>query len=116
MASLPLPWIEALFAKFSAFYGAQFAQKWAGSNLDQVKTEWADALGRFEGLTLKAAVEHCRDNVQFPPSLPEFVTICKSQRVRPEHQLFLPHNFTKSDKGAEILAGIKAMLKKGQPT
>lgn len=112
--ALPLHWVDVLFQKFEAFYGAQFAQKWVGCDVSQVKQEWAEGLGRFDGETLKAALAHCRDNNQFPPSLPEFIVACKAYRVRPEHQLMLTHKFERSERGAEMLAGIKAMLKKGE--
>lgn len=108
---IPLSWIDALFEKFESFYGSQFVNKWKNTNIAKTKMEWAEALGRFDRDVLKDAVEHCRDNVVDPPSLPHFVSICKSFREKPAQPLLLTHNFQKTEHGLQMLKDIKEMLK-----
>ena len=111
MPQLPLTWINALFEKFEHFYGQDFARKWSVSDIDAMKQEWAEKLWQFDGATLKAAVDHCSENVPKPPSLPEFILICKQQRPHPAHQTLLPNKFEKTEYGMKAMEGIKAMLK-----
>ena len=120
MPELPLTWINALFDKFERFYGQDFARKWAIGKIDPetginetlmaMKREWAEGLGKFEGQTLRQAAEYCRENVPKPPSLPEFITICKQMRPAPEHQYCLPNKFEKTEYGLQMMEKIKTML------
>ena len=113
MMAIPLTWINALFEKFERFYGQDFVRKWNISNVDAMKQEWAEGLARFEGETLRMAVEYCRENVAKPPSLPEFIIICKEQRPLAMHQPFLSdmRKFEKTEHGMKMMENIKQMLK-----
>lgn len=109
---LPLSWIDALFLKFESFYGASFAHKWKGANVDAVKLEWAEGLGRFNGETIKRALYFLRENNPHPPSLPEFILICKSLRVDNASVLHLIRRHEISLEGLAKLEEIKKMLSK----
>lgn len=119
MVSLPLHWIDALFTRLNSFYGERFVNMWKTTDLEIVKQEWADGLGKFDTATLKAALEYFRDHIPkdraaFPPTLPEFISICKSVRPTPEQQMYLAHKFEKSDRSDEFIATMKSMLKKSE--
>lgn len=73
---LPSEWIERLFSRFSAMYGARFADMWGGSNLADVKAVWAQDLGRYSGKQIAWALELTKTK-PFPPTLPEFADWCR---------------------------------------
>lgn len=111
MPALPLTWINALFQKFESYYGQDFVRKWAGTDVMAVKQEWAEKLGKFDGETLRQSAEYCAENVPKPPSLPEFVTICKNMRPAREHMPYLPKpEFEKTEYGMKMMAEIKKLL------
>ncbi len=111
MPALPLTWINALFEKFESFYGADFTRKWGETrDVDKLKQEWAERLFPFSGDVLRQAVDHCGANVPKPPSLPEFVIICKNMKPAPEHQHYLPDKFEKTAYGMQMMEKIKTML------
>lgn len=82
--ALPSEWVDRLFLRLSVMYGAKWAAMWDGVPLADVKDGWATALARFSGETLGRALENCG---QFPPTLPEFVEICRTSAV-PSHHYF----------------------------
>jgi hypothetical protein len=73
---VPLPWVEALFAKMTGFYGAKFSDQWRGCNLDQVKALWADEMGKLTREELKRGADSLIGR-EWPPTLPEFVKLCR---------------------------------------
>ncbi len=42
--SLPLPWIDRIFAKLAISYGTDFMHRWKGLEVADVKTDWAGEL------------------------------------------------------------------------
>lgn len=60
----------------SAHYGARFADAWRGTDPASVKTVWAKELGRFTPDQLKHGIESLAQ-CKFPPTLPEFIALCK---------------------------------------
>lgn len=83
MSSLPLSWIETLFARFSAAWGAQkIGAMFPTDSHDAVKAMWANQLGRFEAETLRHALQSCIDSGrEWPPTLPEFVAACQRSAI-----------------------------------
>lgn len=75
-SALPDPWIDRLFARFEAMYGAKFADAWRGCNIAHVKTVWADSLGGCSRDELAAGVAKCMER-DWPPTLPEFLKLCR---------------------------------------
>lgn len=125
--SIPAAWVERLFARFTAIYGAQkVAAMWAVADgtdsrrveeaTAAVKAEWAQQLGRFNGGTIAVAVQAVIDSGrQWPPTLPEFVAICRDY-ARPEAmsaQLALPavgKAYTDAETARANLAKVRGML------
>lgn len=78
-SSIPISWIDTLFSRFSAAWGAQKvgAMFPAESHAD-VKALWAAQLARFEPETLRHALAATLESGrEWPPSLPEFVATCQ---------------------------------------
>lgn len=75
-SALPEPWIERLFARFEAMYGARFADAWKGCDLHNVKSVWAECLGGYSREELAAGVAKCLTR-DWPPTLPEFLQLCR---------------------------------------
>ena len=111
-APLPSAWVDRLFSRFVAMYGSQkVGAMWADADRDEVKGVWADALGRYTGETLAAAVRGLIDSgSQWPPTLPEFSEACRVAAVNRRDQalaLAAPGGaVTTREEAAEILARI----------
>jgi len=101
--------IDNLFMKFAAFYGQQFLAKWQGIDIKMVKNEWEDALSVFHEKSILIALNNCRENNPYPPSLPEFIQLCKQFRFTEQKALpqkppkFNPDNMTKIQEIKEML-------------
>ncbi len=57
-------------------YGKSFVQMWADTNLDEVKTLWAEKLGGFNAVQLGAGLTSIEER-PYPPNLPEFLAVCR---------------------------------------
>jgi hypothetical protein len=78
--ALPRKWIEVLFSKMSAFYGARFADAWRGTNPVEVQKAWAVELAKLSKAQLKAGSDNLTAIVK-APTLPEFIAHCKQARI-----------------------------------
>lgn len=67
--SLPLPWIERIFAKLTLAYGRDFLGRWEGVDLADVKTDWAHELDGFE--RFPEAIAYALSNL--PPKAPSVI-------------------------------------------
>mgnify|MGYP006935489954 CR=1 FL=1 len=74
-------WIERLFSRLAALYGAAFGRQWDGTNIADVKSVWAEKLGGFTASQIGAALKGCDDR-QYPPNLPEFIDLCRQAAKR----------------------------------
>ena len=85
---LPDAWVERLFERLAALYGSRFADMWRGTDLENVKRTWAEKLGGFAQRPeiIKAALDACDDR-PWPPTLPEFLGICREAAKRSPVQL-----------------------------
>ncbi len=75
-SALPDEWIERLFSRFEAMYGARFADAWKGCDIANVKSFWAETLGSLSRAEISAGVAGCMAR-EWPPTLPEFVKLCR---------------------------------------
>lgn len=67
-----------------------YGEPWPRSYGDTPPDSWAEALEPFEAHHIRAAVRACfRREDRWPPSLPEFVKLCKAA-VSPQHVKSLP--------------------------
>lgn len=78
--AIPKRWVEALFAKMSAFYGARFADLWRGTQLEDVQRAWGVELAKLTSAQMKAGTDALSAFVR-PPTLPEFVKHCRESRM-----------------------------------
>jgi hypothetical protein len=93
---LPRDWVTKIFSKFASFYGEDFARKWANVDHEAMIDDWALKLERFNGTTIGKALDWCAENQSKPPTLPEFIQMCKSSRVE-DAVHYLPHHFVKTE-------------------
>lgn len=70
--------IDRLFLRMASFYGKHWLDMWADVPVDSVKAEWQAKLSGMSSKTVFKAVDYCADNLRFPPTLPEFVQLCKA--------------------------------------
>lgn len=78
--AIPQRWVEALFEKMTAFYGARFADLWRGADVNVVKRAWGVELAKLSAAQMKAGSENLAQ-IGRAPTLPEFVAHCKQCRV-----------------------------------
>ncbi|KTD38598.1 hypothetical protein Lnau_0513 [Legionella nautarum] len=105
--------IDKLFLKFAAYYGPVWR-----SQLKQdefilfMKKEWHKALAHFSNRIVELAIEACGLSKSLPPTLPEFVDICKNIRARDGFIRAVPSTKPKgiSNVGKSHLAQIKKLL------
>lgn len=69
-------WVDRLFGRLSAMYGARFADMWAGLDLAVVKAAWAEDLGDLATDEIARGVSACKLR-DWPPTLPEFLALCR---------------------------------------
>ena len=82
-SALPEKWIDKLFERLEALYGARFHDAWRGVDLANVKRTWAEKLADFASMPdcLKSALDAC-DEKPWPPTLPEFLALCRDAARR----------------------------------
>lgn len=73
---LPEHWMDSLFERMEGFYGAKFANAWAGTNRHGMKRMWAIELATMSREELARGVKALRTH-EWPPTLPEFLGMCK---------------------------------------
>lgn len=112
VTAIPQRWVESLFAKMSAYYGARFADLWRGSNLAEVQKAWGIELGKITAQQLKAGVDALTAFVR-PPTLPEFVQHCRQTRAEAIAQtaLVLTHEpKTSPEEAARNLDAVRSAM------
>lgn len=116
LPALPDPWVSKLFSHMSALYGTRFTDLWKDCDLADVKHTWAEELASFTdnpecfGLALKSLTNENR----FPPTLPEFVAICRRHYKRPM-PVMLEHKLSAEDieKNRQRVKGLAEQLARG---
>lgn len=91
--------IDRLFAEMAAMYGSKFADLWAGADVEQVKAKWVEKLKGFSDKpgVIQQAI-NALDDHPFPPTLPEFLTLCRNAARRiGDGTKALPHKLTDED-------------------
>lgn len=90
--ALPDSWVERIFDRMQGMYGSLWVDRWrtgetverAGRVFDRgllnAKATWAQELGGFaeQPERIQRALESCRSK-SLPPTLPEFVELCRQQ-------------------------------------
>lgn len=97
--ALPDAWVERLFDHMAALYGSKFADLWRSTDPAKVRAMWADKLAGFadKPQAIKAALD-ALDERPFPPTLPEFIALCRDAAKRIGTAVpALPHKLTRGD-------------------
>lgn len=74
--ALPEHWMNSLFERMEAYYGAKFANAWAGTDRKSMKRVWAMELAGLTGEELRVGVMALK-TLEWPPTLPEFMRVCR---------------------------------------
>lgn len=76
---LPSAWVKRLFDRFKVAFGVQkVGAMWQGMDAAEVMAGWGAQLGRFPPEALSRALQAVIDSGrEWPPTLPEFVAICR---------------------------------------
>lgn len=108
---LPDAWIDKLFERLACLYGRKFADLWGGVDPVAVRKLWAEKLGVYPGEVIAKALTAC-DTRPFPPTLPEFLLLCKAENNRPQPFKALPSppidRKAAKQRLAEIMKEVKA--------
>jgi hypothetical protein len=73
--SLPAPWVDRIFDKLTLVYGRDFASRWEGMNICDVKTDWGHELDGLEANP--KAIAYALQNLpaERPPTVLQFRAI-----------------------------------------
>jgi len=75
-AALPCGWAERIIERMQALYGTQFARQWESVEPKRLAEIWGEELAGFTGVEIAAGLTACKTR-PWPPTLPEFVTLCR---------------------------------------
>ena len=75
--SLPIPWVDKIFAKLALVYGRDFAARWDGMTIADVKTDWGHELAGFANHP--EAIGFALQNLppDRPPTVLQFRDLCR---------------------------------------
>ena len=101
--------LDYIFGRMSAIYGAAFLRHWEGVDLELVRQEWKQQLGRF--LTYRPSMDYAIDRLkgEFPPSAITFREFCNAGPNIPTNQVQLEYNPKPVD--PEVVAEARRKLK-----
>lgn len=113
---MPESWTESLIKKLGAMYGEKFRNQWKGVSREDMLGTWAEVLGPYcdigqdgQGQRIKWALDQLAANNPYPPTLPEFVALCR-QAPRPQVRA-LPEPAVSDEQAAENLREIDGMAR-----
>lgn len=75
--TLPARWVDRLFERLQALYGARFSALRNGSAPPTWKTTWGVGLSGYTAEELLRGLDACKTRPT-PPTLPEFRSLCRS--------------------------------------
>jgi len=105
--------IDRLFVRLGVTYGHIWWSQFPSDDfLNAAKKEWAITLGKFSNERLGKALKAAKDKYDLPPSLPQFVMLCKGKLNR-SHDVFPLSQLPQCDPSIarEHLAKARAALK-----
>ena len=110
-SSLTDPWVGRIFDELQATYGSRFADMWSGTNPAAVKAMWGRRLAGFTDRPecLEAALASL-DDKPWPPSLPEFISLCRDAARRTQ-RLALPAPGIDQEQSARRIEHVAATMK-----
>jgi hypothetical protein len=101
--------LDYIFGRMSAIYGAAFLRHWEGVDLELVRQEWKQQLGRF--LTYRPSMDYAIDRLkgEFPPSAITFREFCNAGPIIPRDELQITYDPKPVD--PEVVAEARRKLK-----
>lgn len=70
---------KVLYLRFCAIYDHKFVKSHHDEDFKSLwATEWSSGLSEIDPNSVKDALEHCKKNLEWPPSIAEFIRICDS--------------------------------------
>ena len=101
--------LDYIFGRMSAIYGAAFLRHWEGVDLELVRQEWKQQLGRF--LTYRPSMDYAIDRLkgEFPPSAITFREFCNAGPNIPRDELQIAYEPKPVD--PEVVAEARRKLK-----
>ena len=101
--------LDYIFGRMSAIYGAAFLRHWEGVDLELVRQEWKQQLGRF--LTYRPSMDYAIDRLkgEFPPSAITFREFCNAGPNIPRDELQITYEPKPVD--PEVVAEARRKLK-----
>lgn len=106
---LPQRQVEEIFSTMACLYGRRFVEMWEGQQPSVVKAFWGRKLAGFAEYpqAIAQALESLDDR-NMPPTLPEFVGLCRQALKRVgSGRLMLDVKPVPKERAAEILAEAK---------
>ena len=104
--------IHNLFLRLAAIYGHVWKSLYKSDEfLTFTKNEWLDGLKEYEDSTIDKALLNCRNQWEYPPSLPQFIEGCKQFTSR-NKGIYTPPKVQKGDPeiAAIYMKKIKSIL------
>lgn len=77
-AAIPVAWAARIIDRMKALYGAKFADQWGALDPEAMAWAWAEELSGYSGEEIARGLKACRQR-PFPPTLPEFLVLCRPQ-------------------------------------
>lgn len=107
--ALPDEWVARIFGYMSCLYGNKFVDLWNGTDHKAVRALWAEKLGGFRDRpeVIMAALD-ALDDRPLPPTLPEFIALCRAATTRSGTRPALPEPAIDDATARERLRQIKA--------
>lgn len=88
---------ERLYLRFTLIWGDKHTSRFTDKKFIQIWVEdWSDGIGRFNPMILKEAIDYCKLNLDWPPSLAEFIKICERSLNIPDPSQCM-HNAIRGD-------------------
>lgn len=75
-STLPVSWVERLFARMLLEYGKKFTDLWAAVDPDTLIAHWSRELADYSGAELNRGLDALSSR-EWPPTLAEFKKLCR---------------------------------------
>lgn len=73
---MQIEFFKMLYLRFCNFYGEKFTRMHTPESMEIWYQDWADGLAGIEINAIKEAIDYCKLNLCWAPSLAEFIGIC----------------------------------------
>ena len=107
---------QAVFARMQTIYGRQWPASIGGDAkaYQAAIAQWDRALARYDTATIGAAIERAQSAyIDYPPTLPQFLSLCRTPAAHRELPRALPKPRDKA-KAAAAIKDIKSKLRINQ--